>query len=275
MEQGIGENVEFIKYTKDKQDSLLKGMFGLHASLTLSNKTMEKCAESICNLDSGFHVHIAEGIEDVYDSLKKYGKRTVQRFMDFNMLGEKTIGVHCVHVNELEMEILKDTDTNVVHNPESNMGNAVGVAPIINMLNKGINLGLGTDGYTTDMFESMKVCNLLQKHNLSDSSVGFSEIPTMVFENNRNISSKYFEKPIGCLKEGAYADLIIVDYNPYTPILKENLNSHILFGMSGGRVDTTIINGKVLMKNRELINIDEESIFNKARELSKKTWERF
>lgn len=275
MEEGIRENVNFIKHANADDSDMLKGMFGLHASMTLSNETMEKCAEAMVGLNSGYHIHTAEGIADVYDSLNKYGKRVVQRLMDFNMLGEKTITPHCVHVNNFEMELLKESKTNVVHNPESNMGNAVGCAPVMEMMNRGLTVGLGTDGYTSDMFESMKVANILHKHNLSNPSVAWGEVPTMLFENNKKIASKYFTKTVGSIEEGAYADLIIVDYNPHTLMDGSNYNSHILFGMTGRSVDTTIINGKVIMKDREIIGIDEELIYAKSRELATNLWERF
>ena len=173
------------------------------------------------------------------------------------------------------MDILKETNTNVVNNPESNMGNAVGCAPVIEMMKNEVVVGLGTDGYTSDMFESMKVENIIHKHNLCNSNVGFVETNKMLFENNRNIAAKYFKKPLGILKEGAYADLIIVDYNPLTPMNENNLNGHIMFGMSGRCVDTTIINGKIVMKNRKIMTVNEDNIFKKSRKISEEFWGNF
>ncbi|MBS4535233.1 putative aminohydrolase SsnA [Clostridium sp. D2Q-14] len=274
MEQAINENVNFIKHANSLNDDMLKGMFGLHASMTLSNDTMQKCAKAISDLEAGFHVHVAEGIADVYDSLNKYGKRVVERFNDFGMLNEKTIAVHGIHTNKREMDILRDTNTMVVHNSESNMGNAVGCAPVIEMLKNDILVGLGTDGFTSDMFESMKVANLLQKHNLCDPRIAWGEVPTMIFENNRKIANRYIESPIGIIKEGALADIIIVDYIPHTPFNEDTFDSHILFKFMGRSVDTTIINGKVVMKDREVLVVDEEEILSKSRELSSKLWSR-
>jgi len=192
----------------------------------------------------------------------------------YEILGEKTIAVHCIHVDESEMDILKKNKTQVVHNPESNMGNAVGCSPVLELLAKGINVGLGTDGYTNDMFESMKVANIIHKHVKSNPSVAWKETPQMLFENNRNIVAKYFEGDIGILKEGAIADIIIADYNPLTPMNETNYNSHILFGIMGRSVNTTIIDGKIIMKDRELIGINENEILEKSREISSKFWEK-
>ncbi|MGL5327816.1 MAG: amidohydrolase family protein, partial [Peptostreptococcaceae bacterium] len=125
-----------------------------------------------------------------------------------------------------------------------------------------------------DMFESLKVANIIHKHNLSDPRVGWVEAPTMLFENNRTIAKKYFNKDLGILKEGAYADIIVVDYTPHTPLNENSIGGHIVFGMSGRSVDTSIINGKVVMKDRELVNINEKDIMETSRSLSKKLWDR-
>lgn len=277
MKAAVKENVDFIRYTIAKgtgEDSghMLKAMFGLHAPFTLSNKTLEYCA-TMKPEGVGYHIHVAEGIGDVYDSLRKYGKRTVQRLLDMDILGEKTIAVHCVHINEAEMDILKATDTMEVHNPESNMGNAVGCGPVMRMFAKGILLGLGTDGYTNDMLESYKVGNILHKHHLHDPNASWGEIPHMLFRSNASIAGRYFPKPLGVLKPGAYADIIATDYIPLTPMNADNCNSHILFGMNGRSVTTTIIAGKVLMQDRRLTMADEQQVLAKSREEAAKLWQ--
>lgn len=273
LKQGINENIDFIKYANEKEDDMTKGMFGMHASFTLSNESLEKCREAMDGIDAGYHIHVSEGIEDLKNSLICSGKRTVERLFDYGILGEKTIASHCIHVNKYELDILKETNTSVVNNPESNMANAVGVAPVIKMIDKGIRIGLGTDGYTNDMFESMKVENIINKHNLCNSNVGFMETAKMIF-NNKEIASKYYNKPLGVLEEGAYADVIVVDYNPMTPMDKNNYFGHILFGVSGRSVNTTVINGKVVMKDRVIVNIDEELIYKKARQVAEKLWKK-
>lgn len=272
--EGIEENINFIKKYNTKEQNMIKGMFGLHASFTLSDETLRKCDEKLKGLNAGYHVHVAEGIDDLEQCLEKHGKRVVERLRDLNILGKKTIAVHCIHVNDEELNILKSTDTMVVHNPESNMGNAVGCQPFLELHKKGIRIGLGTDGYTSDMTESMKVANIIHKHVKQNPSVAWGEVPVSMFENNRKIVAEYFEGEIGVLKEGALADIIVVDYDPLTPMSENNINSHILFGFTGKDVITTIIDGKVVMKDRKLIGIDEKEIFKKSREVAKKLWDR-
>lgn len=273
--QGIRENARFIKRCGREGSKRLAASFGLHAQITLSDETLRECREAAMKLDAGFHIHVAEGPEDVENALARSGRRVVERLDAFGILGPKTIAAHCVHVNEAEMDILLERDVNVVHNPESNMANAVGCAPVLAMMRKGIRVGLGTDGYTADMFESVKVANMLHKMNERDPSAAWAEVPAMIFENNREIAARFFRCRLGALEPGAEGDVIIVDYRPPTPMGSSNYYGHVLFGMSGGLVDTTIVAGRVLMRGRRLVGLDEERIAARSRELARRAWQRF
>ena len=265
----VMENAAWIKHALADETDMLAGMMGMHAQFTISDETMELAAANK-PAEVGYHIHVAEGIEDLHDCLKKYGKRIVDRLMDNNILGSKTLLGHCIYVNSHEMDLIRDTDTMVVHNPESNMGNACGCPPTMEIVHRGILTGLGTDGYTHDMTESMKVANVLHKHHLCDANAAWGEVPQMLFEGNAKIAGRYFKKPLGVLKEGAAADVIVTDYIPLTPMDASNINGHILFGMTGRSVITTVCNGKVLMKDRELVGLDEEKILYEVREEAKK-----
>ena len=269
--ESVMENAEFIRYALKDDTDMIAGMMGMHAQFTISDATMELAAANKPD-EVGYHIHVAEGIEDLHDCLKKYGKRIVDRLMDFNILGEKTLLGHCIYINPHEMDLIKDTNTMVVHNPESNMGNACGCPPTMELVHRGILTGLGTDGYTHDMLESYKVANVLHKHHLCDANAAWGEVPKMLFENNAAIANRYFKTPLGVLKEGAAGDVIVVDYNPPTQLDASNINGHILFGMTGRDVVTTVANGRVLMKDREIKVIDVEEAMAKCREDSAKLW---
>ena len=272
--EGMEENVDFIKYAAADRTDLLAAAFGLHASATLSEETLDACA-SACGGEAGYHVHVAEGTFDEEDSVKKYGKRVAERFRDHGMLGGRSIAVHCVHVNEAEREILRETDTAVVFNPESNMGNAVGAAPVLEMCRDGILVGLGTDGFVSDMPQSLKMANALLKHASARPDAAFAEVTGMLFENNARVAGRYFKTPVGKLAPGYSADVIVSDYSPPTELSDANLNGHILFGASGRSVVSTVARGRVLMKDRKLMDLDEAAVFARAAEVSKKLWERF
>lgn len=263
--EAVRENASFIRHALADDTDMIAGMMGMHAQFTISDETMELCAAEKPD-GVGYHIHVAEGIEDLHDCLHKYGKRILDRLMDHNILGEKTLTAHCIYVNKHEMELLKDTDTMVVHNPESNMGNACGCPPTMEIVHHGVLTGLGTDGYTHDMLESYKVANVLHKHHLCDPNAAWGEVPQMLFEGNAKIANRYFKRKLGVLEEGAAADVIVTDYNPLTPMDASNVNGHILFGMTGRSVVTTIANGKVLMKDRILLNVDEEKVMADCRQ---------
>ena len=274
-DQAIAENAEFAQWAakerRDNDNHMIAAMFGGHATFTLSDETMDKMAEANNGL-TGFHIHVSEGMNDVYDSLQNYGRRPVQRLHDHGILGDKTILGHCIHVNPAEIELIQNTHTMVVNNPESNMSNAVGVCPVLPLSKAGILLGLGTDAWTNDMIESLKAALCVQRLNACLPNVAWCEVTGMLFKNNAKIGAKYFPDELGVLKAGAAADIIVMDYKPYTPFSDENIDGHILFGMTGKLCRTTIANGKLLMKDRELIGIDEEAENAHILEAAKKLW---
>lgn len=270
-DQSIRENAEFARWAAKEDDDMIRAMFGGHALFTISDKTFEKMAEANDGL-TGFHIHVSEGMNDVYDSLRNYGCKPVNRLLAHGILGEKTLLGHCIHVSPSEMDVIKETGTMVVNNPESNMGNAVGCAPVLQMMKKGILVGMGTDAYTHDMLESLKVFLIIQRHNACLPNVAWGEAMQMLFANNAAIAAKYFRKPLGVLSPGAAADVIVMDYKPFTPFSEENVDGHMLFGMMGRSCRTTIINGRVLYKDREFVGIDEEKINAWTLEQSRKLW---
>ena len=267
------ESAEFIRHALKDDSGMIAGMMGMHAQFTISDETFELAAANKPD-EAGYHIHVAEGIEDLHHCLKHYGKRIVDRLMDHGILGEKTLLGHCIYINPHEMDLIKETDTMVVHNPESNMGNACGCPPTMELVHRGILTGLGTDGYTHDMMESYKVANVLHKHHLCDPNAAWAEVPRMLFENNAKIAGRYFSRELGVLREGAAGDVIIVDYDPLTPLNENNINSHLVFGVTGHDVVTTVANGQVLMKDRILTRIDTEKVMADCRQAAKELADR-
>ena len=269
--EAIRENADWITYCREHNDPMLAAMFGGHALFTISDKTFDRMVEAN-NGRTGYHIHVSEGMNDVYDSLQNYGRRPVQRLQDHGILGEKTILGHCIHVNTAEMELIRETGTMVVNNPESNMGNAIGICPVLQLYKRGILLGMGTDAYTNDMLESLKVALCSQRSQNCLPNVGWCEVTDMLFKNNAKIGEKYFPDTLGVLKAGAAADIIVMDYKPFTPFSDENIDGHMIFGMTGRQCQTTIAAGKLLMKDRELVGIDEEAENAHILEASRKLW---
>ncbi len=271
-EEAIKENAAFIEYTKNENNDMIKAMFGLHAAFTLSDKTLEACVKANDG-NAGFHIHVCEGLNDVIDSRDNYNTTTVERLLSHGILGEKSVAGHCIHLTEKEMDILKETDTMVVNNPQSNMGNAVGCSPILDLYAKGILLGLGTDAYTNDMLESLKVANGIQKHNAQMPNVGWVETTSMLFSGNANIVSRSTSKPVGTLEPGALGDIAVFDYRPYTPFSHANIDGHMMFGLSGKECIHTVVNGEIIMKDKVVLTCDEAEVYAKTKEQSKLLWD--
>ena len=276
---GIAENVRFLRKLREQKtanESRLAATFGLHASLTLYDETLADCVAAAAGLDTGFHIHAAEGMADQNDSQRKYGQRTIDRLASRGILGPQTIVAHAIAIDAWEMALLRETGAWVSHQPRSNMNNAVGVADVPAMLRGGMKVVLGNDGFANNMFAEMKTADLLHKAWRGDPRVATgNEIAQMAWTNNAALARRFFPKPIGELTPGAYADIILLDYVPITPLTPANLPWHVLFGADGSHVTATMVAGQLLMRERKLLFLDEQAIGAASRAAASQTWERF
>ncbi len=285
---GIRENERFIRSLhttparrQQAEAGMLSASYGLHASFTLNPATLERCASGAADLGVGFHIHVAEDISDENDSTSSYGMRVVDRLEASHILGPRSIAAHCVHVNSGEIGRLAETHTNSVHNPRSNMNNAVGRAPVEEMLRAGANVGLGNDGFSMNMMQEMKAAYLLHKLALGDPRAMPADLVLkMAFQHNAQIMNAVFSPfgadfpRVGELSIGAAADLVLLDYLPPTPLSSGNFPWHLIFGMDGHHVNSTMAAGRWLMRNHQLLTLDEARIRARTRELSQKLWQR-
>jgi putative selenium metabolism protein SsnA len=275
-EEGIQENIDFIRWSQAEGDDRFRALFGLHAAFTLSDATLDRAARTAADLGVGCHIHTAEAQSDQEFNQERYGLRVVERLHRHGVLGPNSIAAHCVHVNDRELELLAETGTAVVHNPQSNLNNAVGIADILSMNHKGVLVGLGTDAMTVNMREEVRVALWAQHLRHDNPSVGFVEaLSTLLFHNAR-IAARYWDCGLGELKEGHAADVVLIDYIPPTPLDESTFLGHFAFGISQAPVDTTIAGGRVLMAGKQLLlDIDEEAVCRRSRELAADLWERF
>jgi putative selenium metabolism protein SsnA len=254
---------------------MLHGLVGIHAAMTVGEETLKSCVELARKYDTGLHIHVAEAQADQDDSLSKYGKRVIARLDDVGGLGPKTLAIHCVHVDDDEIDRLVKSGTVVVHNPQSNMNNAVGCAAVPQLLERGIPVCLGTDGMTSNMLEEARASLFIRHHVADDPATGFGETVQMLFENNAALATACFGKRLGVLEKGAAADVIVMDYTPFTPATADNVYGHLLFGAAAERVDTTVCAGKVLMRDGKLETLDVARFAREALDRTPKTWTRF
>jgi len=213
--------------------------------------------------------HIAGWIEIVSNSLKKYKMRDLEYAHSLGYTGEKAIAVHCIWLSAEEMNIIANTGTKVVHNPIANMHLGYGIAPITEMLSKGVTVGLGTDGaasYTYDMFEIGKTAAMLQKVKNMDAEAITAEkaLEMLTIEGAKVLGIDNFT---GSLEKGKCADIILLDFNNPNLMLGGKPVPKIVYSAKGSDVVTSIIDGKVVMENRKVLTIDEESALRSAKKM--------
>lgn len=270
--EGLKENIRFIK--KHKEDDLIRGMYSIHASFTVSDEHIKEVLDAKENLDAPITIHVSEGLVDLYHNLERYGKRTVERLNDVGLLGPDTILVHTVHINNDEINLIKKTNTKVAHNPLSNMLNAVGVPPVVDMLKQNIMIGLGNDGFIFDSFENIRGAFLLHKSYLRDPRV---LDPMTVLEMSTINGAKLYglDKEIGSIEVGKKADILILDPKPsVTPICDRSVIGYIVYGATSRNVDTVLVNGKIVVDKGQVLTIKDTEVEMDLQKASTKLWKR-
>jgi putative selenium metabolism protein SsnA len=271
----LDENIRFIERTKRQNDGMIAACFGLHASFTLSDRTLRSAVEADKSLGSGFHIHVAEDRSDLDHARKRFKKTVVRRLADLGVLTDRTLAAHCIHVTAADVAALAKLGANVAHNPQSNSNNAVGVARLIELMEAGVLVGLGSDGYTPRMWEEFKTAFHLQKVRSGDPRVAYAEAYAAALLNNRTIARKLWGMEIGRIETGARADLLLVDYYPPTPITEDNLFGHFLFGIADAPIALLVVGGRTVVKDGRCVTVDERAVAERARKNAKALWERF
>lgn len=271
--EGIAENADFLTSCRQQQDGLIAGLFGLHASFTLSDRTLEQAVAAAQVAQTGFHIHVAEATTDQDVTFLLTGERVVGRLHRLGILGDRTIAAHAVHVNDADIDLLAATGTVVAHNPQSNMNNAVGIADVERLRSRGVAVGLGTDAMTHDMRQELRAGLWAQRLKQENPSAGWSAMLAAQWDVNPMMASRLFGRPLGIMAEGMMADLIAIPYDPPTPLTNDALHGHLVFGIGSAPVDTTIVNGRVLMYRGKLeLELDEAEIMARARECAIAVW---
>lgn len=274
-ERGIEENADWLTEVARDHSPFTSGAFGLHASFTLSDETLNKIRSVVDDEGVGYHIHFAEGRVDQRDCLDRYGMRVGERLDREGLLNPKTLLIHGVHLSSREMNIVAQQESTVVHCPQSNMNNAVGVADVEGMVDRGITVGLGNDGFGSNFLQEMKEAFLLHKIHRNDPTVMSSEqVGKILFRNNYRVAEKFFDVKLGKISPGYEADIAVIDYNQPTPLSKENFYSHLIFGLAAGSLDVChlFVQGKVVIEDSTVVGVDERKIYQLSRELAKDLW---
>ena len=264
-DQGLAENGRFIK--ANKSDDYVRGIVGAHAAFTLSDESLRLCGELAEQNNTGVHIHVAEDLCDVKDAARKHHSTVVGRLERNNVLTDKSILAHCVHLTPKEFQTAQAKKCWLVHNPRSNMNNRVGHAQVHRF---GDRQALGTDGFPADMIEEATFAFHRSRDSAFDQSVNFGNLMT----GGQRLISHIFGRKFGTLEKGAPADLLVIDYREPTPIDKGNLLAHCLFGLQSGTVESVMVGGRWVMKDRKVPGIDEDQIYANSRRVARKLWRR-
>ncbi len=272
--RGVKEDERFILKNNKDPNKLVKGAIYLHASFTVTDDLFKMAREIADRTGALLSIHVEEGLIDVFHNLERYGIRPIERMEKLGFLGPDVILVHVVQANDDELNIIKKSGAHVAHNAMSNMLNAVGVPPVPKMMRMGINVGIGNDGYIFDVFENMRSTYLIHKvWNLDPRLMTPQEIVEMATINVAKMF--HVEDELGSLEPGKKADVVIVkpEYTP-TPVNEETVYGHIVNTFNGKDVRTVIVNGRIIMRDRKLLTIDEAKAVEYVHKVVEKLWDR-
>jgi len=271
---GIAENLRFLEC--NDRDGRAAVQFGLHASFTLGDETLDRVAD-LLPPGVGVHIHVAEGPEDELDCAARHGLGVAQRLDRFGLLRPRSILAHCVHLDEDEKDLVAERDAIVVHNPRSNMNNAVGRFDLEGVHRRGTLIGLGTDGLGSDLLGELFAAALLQKHSLADPlAAPLPLLSDLLFSGNPRIARRLLEIAVGRIAPGRPADLALIEYRPPTPLCSGNVLGHLLFGpaVHALRVRDLFVAGRPVLRNGTFTECDEIEALAHAREAADALWRR-
>jgi 5-methylthioadenosine/S-adenosylhomocysteine deaminase len=269
----LTESTEFIKNWQGKGNGRINCIYGPHAPYTCTPDYLNKVLELAKEYKVGLHIHLAETKQEFTDLRKQYGKTPVKHVYDLGLFEVPVLAAHCVHLTEDDIEILTEAGAGVAHNPTSNMKLASGMAPIPQLLDAGVTVGIGTDGTASNnnlnMFEEMHIASLLHKVSWGDPTLvpAFQVLQMGTINGAQAINLAH---EIGTLETGKKADLILVDLNQPHLYPCHDLVANLIYSAQGSDVKTTIIDGKVVMRNRQVLTMDEEKILFEVDKLVKK-----
>ncbi len=272
--KNIQKNVRLYENFNNQADGRIKVWFAPHAPYTCPPEYLTKIVEAAQSCSAGIHVHLAETLDEQRQIAEGYGKTPTEYLRDLGVFDLPTLAAHCVYLNDNDIEILKANHVSIAHNPSSNMKLASGIADVNKYVRAGLNVGLGTDGCssnnTLNMFKEMTMCSLVQKVNTMNPTVMPAE-EVLKMATINGAKALQWDKEIGTLEVGKKADLILVDLDKPHFAPWNNVVSDLVYSAQGSDVKTTIVNGKILMKDYEVLTMDVERIMAETERLARIT----
>jgi putative selenium metabolism protein SsnA len=268
--QGAEENRRFAVLVEEEKKGrgkkrLVEAMIGGHAPFTLADEDLAALADVVRATGRGFHVHVAEDAFDGAYSHRVHGKDALKRLDDFGLLSESSIIGHGLYLTEEDRDILNSRGATLAHNSRSNMNNGVGYNSALPQVK---NVVLGTDGIGSDMLLEAKFAYF--RHRDSGGPLGPGAFMRFLQSGNE-VLRRYFGEAFGRIEKGYKADMVILDYDSPTPLARENVAGHALFGMGSRDVNTVIVNGSIVMENRTF-PWDVTPVYAEAQAAARRLW---
>ncbi|WP_340401731.1 amidohydrolase [Paenibacillus sp. FSL H8-0079] len=270
----LQEAIDLVQRWSGAAEGRITTMYGPHSPYTCPVEPLREVIAMAVAEDIPLHIHLAETKEEVVKIRERYGMTPTEYLEEAGMFEQAHVLLaHGVHLNRRDIGRLKGMRGGVAHNPVSNLKLGCGIAPITEMLAQGINVGMGTDGAgsatTVDMFEEIKAATWLQKLDYGDPTrLPAKEVLSMATRGSANLLGLQHE--VGVLEVDRKADLILIDLaKPHLQPVHE-VESLLAYSVNGADVDTTIVNGQILMRGRKLLTIDEEELYREVKVRAKR-----
>ncbi|MEM1514836.1 MAG: amidohydrolase [Candidatus Bathyarchaeia archaeon] len=263
--------LKFVKEYYGEGSGKIYTMLGPHAVYTCSPDLLRKICEEAVKNNIGVHIHLAESESDAINIKRTYGKSEVELLHEVGLLRSNLVAAHCIHLSDQDISLMAKNDVKVVYNPVSNMKLSSGIPRIKDLLDAGLTIGFGTDGPASnnslDMFETMKIATLLQKTLYGDPRVlPAKKVVEMATINGARVLG--LDDMIGSIEVGKKADIILIDTNKPHLTPMHDVYAALVYSARGSDVDTVIIDGRIIMRNRSITTVEEHEVMEKAAEVS-------
>lgn len=269
---GINENVRFFKKYRGDSESRVTGRLAVHTVYTASEEMLREVRGLATDLGAGIKIHVAEVPPPLV--IEKFGRTAPFVLRDTGFLGPDVLAVHCINMNAEEIALWRDYDVKVAHTPMSNMLGGNGVAPIVEMLNEGITVSLGHDCFfTLDLFQYIRMAYLLHKVHHHNPGV-IPSFQAIDFATTNAAKAIQKEDQIGSLEVGKKADILIIKPEQPSPLLPQVFYDTLINDVDGANVETVLVDGKIVVDDHKLVNVDEEEIQRRTVEETTKIWKK-
>jgi putative selenium metabolism protein SsnA len=262
---GVRENERFLASGRE----LARGLVGAHASFTMSEETLSACVDLADRAGLGIHIHVAEDAADQVDARERFGTGVVGRLAEAGALGDRSVLAHCVHLDEGERTIVRETGAWIAHNATSNMNNAVGRAPVGAL---GEQVALGTDGIGGDMFAESKTAYFRAREDDVFTPISW---PLGRLGTGARLVAQAFDEPgFGTIAPGVPADLVVLDYPAPTPLVEDNVAGHWVFGIESRHVRDVLVGGELVVADGRLVRVDQDKLATDGAADASRLWNR-